>query len=166
MVVGEGPEKHRLEEHAARLGHRARFLGHRVGSELARCFAVADVVVMPGRGGLVVQEAMSYGKPVIVGAGDGTHAELVCHGVNGFRLATGGVDELVERINACLVDANRVKTMGQESLAIVSGRHNLDVMVDAFCSALEDARSMVNEDRSRGKRWRTFHAASTGNSPI
>jgi len=145
MVVGDGPEKHRLEERAARLGQTARFLGHRVGSELAQCFAVADVVVMPGSGGLVVQEAMSYGKAVIVGPGDGTQGELVKDGVNGFRLATDSVNELVERLRTCLSDANRLQTMGQESLAIVSGKHNLEVMVDAFCSALEDARTIIDE---------------------
>ena len=167
MVVGEGPEKHRLEEHAARLGQPARFLGHRAGSEVARCFAVADVVVMPGSGGLVVQEAMSYGKAVIVGPGETSgHNELVSHGVNGFRLATDSVDELVERLNACLADANRLRTMGQESLTIVSGRHNLEVMVDAFCSALEDARAIVDDGQGCGDHRLTFDAPSTGSSPI
>ena len=37
----------------------------------------ADVVVVPGRGGIVISEAMVHGVPVIVHQADGTEYELV-----------------------------------------------------------------------------------------
>ena len=40
-------------------------------------FAGADLFVLPGTGGLAVQEAMSYALPVIVAKGDGTQEDLV-----------------------------------------------------------------------------------------
>jgi glycosyltransferase involved in cell wall biosynthesis len=63
MVVGDGPQ---LAELAARYP-RVRFVGKKVGEELARYFAAADVFVFPSRTdtfGLVLLEALASGVPV------------------------------------------------------------------------------------------------------
>ena len=63
MVVGDGPERARLEAH-----HRdVRFTGYRFDEDLARHLAAADVMVFPSRTdtfGLVNLESMACGVPV------------------------------------------------------------------------------------------------------
>ena len=63
VIVGDGPQIESLKEK-----HKnARFLGTKVGEELAVCFANADVFVFPSLTdtfGLVILEAMAAGTPV------------------------------------------------------------------------------------------------------
>ena len=76
-IVGDGPERATLEALAETMYPRARFYGAVHGPDLAPLFARADLFVLPGTGGLAVQEAMSYALPVIVAEADGTQSNLV-----------------------------------------------------------------------------------------
>jgi glycosyltransferase involved in cell wall biosynthesis len=63
MVIGDGPERPRLEKQYP----QATFIGYRFGADLARNLAAADVMVFPSRTdtfGLVNLEAMACGVPV------------------------------------------------------------------------------------------------------
>ncbi len=63
LVVGDGPERARLEEHYP----EAVFAGYRYGEQLAAYLAAGDVFVFPSRTdtfGLVNLEAMACGLPV------------------------------------------------------------------------------------------------------
>lgn len=63
LVVGDGPERRRLEERFP----EAVFAGAKHGAELASCFQRADAFVFPSRTdtfGLVLLEAMACGTPV------------------------------------------------------------------------------------------------------
>lgn len=65
LVVGDGPERRRLERRFA--GPRTVFLGTRQGAALAGIFAGANVFAFPSRTdtfGLVVLEALASGTPV------------------------------------------------------------------------------------------------------
>ncbi len=53
------------------------FRAPNMGRNLDSYFSSADLFVLPGTGGLAVQEAMSHGLPVIMGQGDGTNDDLV-----------------------------------------------------------------------------------------
>ena len=77
IIVGDGPERAALESFAKEIYPSAEFIGAKHGAELKPYFAQADLFVLPGTGGLAVQEAMSYGLPVIVAKGDGTQDDLV-----------------------------------------------------------------------------------------
>ncbi|MBL8103804.1 MAG: glycosyltransferase family 4 protein, partial [Anaerolineales bacterium] len=72
LIVGDGPERAALESFAKKNYSSAEFIGAKHGAELKPYFVQADLFVLPGTGGLAVQEAMSYGLPVIVAKGDGT----------------------------------------------------------------------------------------------
>jgi glycosyltransferase involved in cell wall biosynthesis len=136
LIVGDGPERSRLEALAQREFPNTRFLGHRTGRELAECFFGADLFVLPGTGGLAVQEAMIYGKPVIVATGDGTQSDLVREGVNGFLVSSGDVPGLRCAIQTCLQDPERLRRMGSESRRIVHQEVNMEAMVRGFITAL------------------------------
>jgi glycosyltransferase involved in cell wall biosynthesis len=76
LIVGDGPERAALESLAKEIYPSAEFVGAKHGAELKPYFEQADLFVLPGTGGLAVQEAMSYGLPVIVAKGDGTQDDL------------------------------------------------------------------------------------------
>ncbi len=136
VVVGDGPERGTLEARAAERFPRARFLGHREGDALTLAFAGSDLFVLPGTGGLAIYEAMAHGKPVIVGQGDGTEADLVREGRNGSTVRPNDVTELVSAIRCFLEQPDRIHLAGIESRRIVNEEISIDNMANTFVAAL------------------------------
>lgn len=134
-IVGEGPDRHSLESLARRVYPSAEFIGARHGDQLSPFFSAADLFVLPGTGGLAVQEAMAHGLPVIVAKGDGTQDDLVRDG-NGWQIAPEDYQALVHTVRLALSDMPRLQRMGEESHRIVSEEINLEKMVEAFVKAL------------------------------
>ena len=82
VLAGDGEERAHLERQAADLGitDHVRFAGFRNQSELPAFFRLATVFVLPSRHepwGLIVNEAMASGCPVIVSSDVGCHPDLI-----------------------------------------------------------------------------------------
>jgi glycosyltransferase involved in cell wall biosynthesis len=137
VIIGDGPERVTLESLAKEIYPRAEFIGARHGTELKPYFMEADLFVLPGTGGLAIQEAMSYGLPVIVAQGDGTQDDLVREG-NGWQIPppSGDFDALLSTMKDALSDIARLRKMGEESYRIVKEEINIDKMVETFVTAL------------------------------
>ena len=135
LIVGDGPEREALQTLAKETYPSAEFIGAKHGAELKPSFESADLFVLPGTGGLAVQEAMSYGLPVVVAKGDGTQDDLVRE-ANGWQIEPENYDALVAAIKNALSDTARLREMGKESFRIVSEEINIEKMADAFVRAL------------------------------
>jgi len=135
IIVGEGPERVALESLARDVYPAAEFAGAKHGAEIKPYFADADLFVLPGTGGLAVQEAMSHGLPVIVAKGDGTQDDLVRVG-NGWQIQPEDFGALVSAMKNALSDIARLRKMGEESFRIVSEEINIQKMADVFVDAL------------------------------
>ena len=135
IIVGDGPERRHLESLAKLVYPSAEFAGEKQGAELKPYFTEADLFVLPGTGGLAVQEAMGYGLPIIVAKGDGTQDDLVRE-ANGWQIPSDDYDALVRALRFALSDAGRLRTMGAESYRIVSEEINLENMTEVFVQAL------------------------------
>ena len=136
ILVGDGPERTALETLARTVYPSAEFIGAKHGPELAPYFTAADLFVLPGTGGLAVQEAMSYGLPVIMGQGDGTNDDLV-RAANGWQVPPDDLSALTDTLQQALSDATRLRSMGAESYRIVAEEINLENMVSIFLEALK-----------------------------
>src|SRR5205809_2408688 len=76
IFAGDGEMRPAVEHRARQLGvaHATRFLGYRNGGELIDLYKACDAVCVPSRNepfGIVVLEAWSAGKPVIVSKNGG-----------------------------------------------------------------------------------------------
>ena len=140
LIVGEGPEREKLESLAKTVYPRAEFVGPRFKDELAPYFAAADLFVLPGTGGLAVQEAMSYGLPVIMGQGDGTNDDLV-RPENGWQIPSDDPGALAETLRTALSDVARLRAMGAESYRIAAEEINLEKMVEVFVEAVKSVKA-------------------------
>lgn len=138
-IVGDGPARPALERLAAEVFPPARFLGARHGPDLEELFAQADLLVLPGTGGLAVQQGMAHGLPVIVGEGDGTQHDLVS-AENGWLIPEGNLDALTDAMRQALADPTRLQAMGSASYRLVRDRFNLQAMVRTFLHALNTVR--------------------------
>ena len=135
IIVGDGPERLALESLAKEVYPSAEFIGAKHGAELKPYFEQADLFVLPGTGGLAVQEAMSYGLPIIVARGDGTQDDLVRE-KNGWQIPPEDDGALAAAIKNALSNAARLRDMGRESFRIVSEEINIQTMADVFVKAL------------------------------
>jgi len=141
VIVGDGPERESLESLAKEIYPSAEFIGAMHGGELKAYFEEADLFVLPGTGGLAVQEAMSYGLPIIVAQGDGTQDDLVRQG-NGWQIPPDDFSALVSTMKDALSDVARLRKMGEESYRIVKDEINIEKMVDVFISVANAVNSL------------------------
>lgn len=140
-IVGDGPARDALQLLAQTEKVDVKFYGAVHGADLADLFKKADLFILPGTGGLAVQEAMSYALPVIVGEADGTQSDLV-RSSNGWILHDKTALELADLMQKALTDVGKLRRMGNASYDIVSEEVNLENMVSAF----NDAVNMVMKD--------------------
>lgn len=136
VIVGDGPERKRLADLAAQIYPRAVFTGALYGPDLEAQFLAADLFVLPGTGGLAIQQAMSYGLPVIAAQADGTQADLVRPG-NGWQIPTQDLPALQSTLSEALTDLPDLQRKGTESYRIVSEEVNIEKMVAVFIQALK-----------------------------
>lgn len=134
IIVGDGPERADFEAVAKNIYPEAEFVGAKHGAELKPYFEQADLFVLPGTGGLAIQEAMANGLPVIVAKGDGTQNDLV-RASNGWQITPEDESALIETLRLALSDIGRLRQMGAESYRIVRDEINLERMVEVFVEA-------------------------------
>jgi glycosyltransferase involved in cell wall biosynthesis len=135
-IVGDGPARQDLEDEARKIYPQAQFLGAHHGSELDALFASADLFVLPGTGGLAVQQAMAHALPVVAAEGDGTQDDLVRE-ENGWRVPPGDLGALIAVLQTALKDVERLRRMGRESYRIVAEEVNLEQMAAVFLQAIK-----------------------------
>ena len=147
VIVGDGPDRAEMEAQAKQAYPSAEFPGAKYGAELAAYFKQADLFVLPGTGGLAVQQALGYGLPAIVAQGDGTQEDLVRPG-NGWLVPPGDLQALSQALRKALSNAPRLRQMGARGYRIVSGEVNLATMVGGFLFAAERVLALgLRQDR-------------------
>jgi glycosyltransferase involved in cell wall biosynthesis len=139
IFLGEGAERPRLE--AAAAGHRLSHVaitGFVNLSGIGRYYAAADVLVLPSSHepwGLVLNEAMCFGLPVIASDAVGAALDLVHVNENGFIYPVGDVAALASALRRLLADPATRAEMGGRSREIVS-RFSYEADIDGILQAL------------------------------
>ena len=133
QIVGSGPEAENLQQLASKLNAPVEFLGRQTGQDLAAIAKASDLFVLPGLGGLAIQEAMSFGLPVIVTEADGTELDLVRD--NGWITQKDDTQALADCIATAIKDPAELRRRGEESFRIVYEIINLDLMADRLIQA-------------------------------
>lgn len=139
-IVGGGTELERLKKHWNSLSEDIKphihLHGAKYGIELVPFFRNADVFLMPGTGGLGVNEAMAYGLPIISTIGDETIVDLIDG--NGYLLhQMGDVEGQKQAIRKFIHLTQEEKTtMSSRSAEIVMQRASLENMVNRHKEAI------------------------------
>ena len=126
LMLGDGPDEQRYRARAARLP-RVVFAGFVQPREIAAHYALADVMVFPTLGdphGLVVEEAMVAGLPVICTSAAGDIAARLPDGEAGFVVAPGDTAALERRMRQLVEEPARRRAMGARAAALGSTREH------------------------------------------
>lgn len=126
VLVGMGPQERQLRSAADSLGlgGHVHFAGFKNGRDLFPYYAFASCFILPSvrePWGLVVNEAMASGLPVLVSHRCGCAPELVHEGINGYMLDPVDETGLAERLlSMSLLPKELTAAMGHASRDIVS----------------------------------------------
>lgn len=121
LVVGDGPERANLEALVRSKG-RITFLGRRESEELWSLYGIADIFAGPSLAegwGLVVNEAMAAGLPVIVTDQFGCCDDLVAHKRTGLIAPAGDQDALADALEELVVNTALRQKLGSAAEAII-----------------------------------------------
>jgi glycosyltransferase involved in cell wall biosynthesis len=118
ILVGEGPERNELEKYVHDNSLEVNFVGGVGWTEVPQWLAKATVLVLPSTSepwGLVVNEAMLCGMPVIVSENCGCAEDLVQPGSNGFAINPQDVGSLASAMQYYMENPSAVEAHGTES---------------------------------------------------
>jgi len=128
-IIGDGPERRRLEAQAEPLGPIVQFLGHLPDESLARALSDVSAVVVPSLAGevfgLVVAENMLRGKVLIV-SNISPLKELV--GDTGLITLAGNAEDLASCMRRVIEDPSLIPSLGsaaQERATHLFGRRGM-----------------------------------------
>lgn len=130
ILIGDGPDKKRLQQ-LARDDNRIYFTGFLSGYKKYQYFQNAAVLVLVSdkdSWGLVVNEAMMFGLPVILS--ENVEAKEMVNG-NGFVIRQNSEKQLIEAFHQILDFPENQRKMGNRSLNIIA-KYTLREMVATF----------------------------------
>jgi glycosyltransferase involved in cell wall biosynthesis len=163
VFAGEGPLRPELESSAAALGvaGRVRFLGFVNQRQLPAIYTASDLLVLPSEYdafGLVINEAMLCGCPVVASDRVGAVRDLIESGRTGFVYRCGDVNELaglLRRLSAYDTPLLKLGLAGRARMQSWSPRENVEATVKAIATAVS---------RIRRSAVPTMAAPNTGNA--
>ncbi len=168
VLVGSGEEEDTLKSTASRCGlavrgpvahgepegGSVRFYGFRQIEESPAFYALASAFVLPSHyeeWGLVINEAMACGLPVVVSKTLGCAEDLVADGDNGFHFDPGSPQELSGKLKQVLADPDLAAKMGRRSRERIA-EWGLERFADGAMRAAEIALGK-DPEAVGGKRW-------------
>jgi glycosyltransferase involved in cell wall biosynthesis len=124
LLIAGGGSLQSFVEDKAKEDADFRYVGRLENDAVKDAYAAADVFVLPSRfepWGLVVNEAMAAGLPVIVTERVGCVDDLVTHELNGLVIPAENPPALADAMRKLADDSGMRQHMGFESGRIISG---------------------------------------------
>lgn len=144
VLVGEGPDRAEYERLCRELNlQHVRFVNFLEHTELSTYYAAADVLVLPSRSetwGLVINEAMEFGLPIVTTTAVGASPDLVPNNENGRVVPPDDVDALAGALTELVRDADLRRHMGERSREIIT-RYTPEAWAEGFARGLEAMRA-------------------------
>jgi glycosyltransferase involved in cell wall biosynthesis len=158
VFAGDGPLRSDLEAEVKFLGlaERVRFLGFVNQTGLPRVYCSSTVLVLPSEYeafGVVVNEAMLCGCPVILSDRVGARFDLVEPGETGFIFPASDIGALTKLLRDILPARERLKRMGdaaREQMTRWSPEMNIEGLIGAIERALE--RNVRLQPQNEGRK--------------
>lgn len=150
LIAGKGSFEQEAKNLAKSLNIKnIKFLGPVDKEHIGFYYSICDVFVLPSTfrdydaecWGLVLNEAMAFGKPVVSTDAVGGAYDLINNGINGFMVKHGNVEELYSALKKILTDDKLRKKMGEESKKLIKTKFNYNNMSKGFEKAINYALS-------------------------
>jgi glycosyltransferase involved in cell wall biosynthesis len=141
VVVGDGPERTRLEQLAAELELAVHFTGDRPWEAVVEAYVAADVFALLSRRepwGVVVNEAAACGLPLVLSDHVGAARDLLRDGENGFLVLADDVSAAAEALSRIAADPELAGQMRVRSRELARG-FGYESSVENLLAAVREA---------------------------
>jgi glycosyltransferase involved in cell wall biosynthesis len=158
-LIGDGPMLKECEQlvNQLNLTNSIKFLG-RISEKLGNYINSADCIVLPGTGGLILNEAILFQKPFIVSNADGTENDLLINGFNGIKFLSNNALSLSNALIEVTENLSLFKENATKVKDLVTKRSNVNTMVTTFLKVLN---KITNEDINNSRGPAQLHENST-----
>lgn len=124
LLVGYGPSEDRLKKMSSNLvNKKIFFVNHIEIDQMPKVYGISDVFVLPSleeTWGLVVNEAMAAGLPVITTDKVGSSIDLVKNDINGFIVKSKSSEQIYLKLKKILSKNGKAEIMGNNSLKLIN----------------------------------------------
>jgi L-malate glycosyltransferase len=146
IVIGEGPDRMKLEDKVKSLGieNHILWLGVQQQDRVFQLYSIMDVLAMPSRYegfGLTAAEAMAARIPVVGSKVEGL-TEIIQDGITGYLVPVNNSNKLAEAIINLLIDPEKAKGMGRKGFERVNELFSIERFSKSWLAAY---RSLQND---------------------
>lgn len=140
IFLGEGALRKELEVtiHKKNM-HNVILTGFVNQSEISKYYIIADVFVLASTigetWGLVVNEAMNFGLPIVCSDMPGSAYDLIKEGENGYVFKMGDIDDFVKKTKKIIENKIKMEEMGRFSMQKIK-EFSYDKIIDNIKSYL------------------------------
>jgi len=124
ILIGNGPQKEGITDFINKNSIKNIFFtGYKQREEVPKYLALSDILILPSISepwGLVVNEAMAAGLPILISKKCGSYPDLIIEGENGYSFDPYNVDELTNLIMKTVQKRFALSNMSKESLKIIA----------------------------------------------
>jgi glycosyltransferase involved in cell wall biosynthesis len=149
VVIGDGPERHRIESFIADQKLQNCILVGEVSSTmLADYYRASNLFVLPSRSeglGIVLLEAMSCGLPVIATLAGG-QVELVQESINGFLVEPDSPEQIAALIKRYVDKPEILEEMGRQGYDMVREKFTWDKHMRQLLATIEKVMDGTRRD--------------------
>lgn len=146
LMVGDGELREECEAFADRHNLPATFAGFLNQGEITKAYAAADCLLLPSDSetwGLVVNEAMACGLPVIVSDACGCVPDLIVEGETGYSSPCGDIEALAHRMRRLVTDREAWRCMSEGARRHISA-FSVELAADTLMEAIRKLKSLEN----------------------
>ena len=135
-IVGTGHMERQLRKTAEDKKLENITITGRISDGLDLYYRASDLVILPGRGGIVISESMCFSTPVMAFQGDGTEIDLLQNNETGYLLTSGEMQCFAEHIKILSKDAEKCTLVGSRGHNLILNNLNTNNMALAFVNSL------------------------------
>jgi glycosyltransferase involved in cell wall biosynthesis len=136
LVAGAGELSVKLEQAAAQSNVPLHALGFRNQTQMPEVYSACDMLVLPSTGretwGLVANEALACGRPIIISDACGCAPDLAADGIAGKIYRTTNIEALSRCVSE-FIDAPPASS----AFSTLSKRYSLSAAADGILHALD-----------------------------
>jgi glycosyltransferase involved in cell wall biosynthesis len=156
LLIGDGPERLSLEQHAATLGlspQHVIFSGHKSHDEVLDLIGKSRALVLPSicyeSFGLIIVEALACGRPAIV-SDIGALSEIVHDRGVGLTFRAGDEAALAANLKSMLMDDGLADSLGHKARSEYSAKYtpdrNYEMLMRIYRFAIEQKGAQLPDD--------------------
>lgn len=132
-IIGDGTLKKTVQSKIDELANDNIIYFGRIIDDVDVYFAASDCLVLPGAGGLALNQAMFWMKPCICSIADGTEEDLIFDSITGFYFKKGDWDDLYDAMTRFINTPEIARMeMGKKAHNLVINQSNVNMMVKNF----------------------------------